>query len=187
LEQADSVPQLMPVREPLRFQASGIDLTIEPNRLPQLPGFGPYLERADLLALRFIADRTPQRPVYISRTAGSYHHQLGLEEQTLAQGLARKVIPKPDSSTADTVMIAGSGYLDVSRSLRLWESFEGPAAVIRKGDWVDPPSLSTVFGYIVAGGELAAALRARGDSARAQEIEDTVRTMAKVVRIDLTP
>lgn len=183
LDAVDSVPQLMPVREPLQFEAPGIRTTIDPARLPQLPGLGPYLERADLLVLRLIADRG-ERPVYFSRTTGRYPDLLGLEEQTLAQGLARKVIPRPTQGVQDTVLVEGSGYLDVERSLRLWTSFEGPAAIIRKGDWVDPPSLSTVFAYIVAGSELGSALRARGDTTRALEVEQTVRNIARAVRME---
>lgn len=64
-------------------------MTIDPRVLPQSRD-GGILERADLLLLRMIADSWPERPVYISRTAGAYGEMLGLGNHLLSQGLARK-------------------------------------------------------------------------------------------------
>ncbi|MCC6316808.1 MAG: DUF2723 domain-containing protein [Gemmatimonadaceae bacterium] len=181
LAEADSVPQYMVVPQPLRFQAKGLDLTIDPRRLPQVEG-GGLLERADLLVLRMIADTWPQRPLFISRTAGAYAETLGLGAHTLSQGLARKVIPAPVASR-DTVFVPGSGWLDVKRSMALWGSFGGPAAILRRNDWIDRPSLSTVYSYLVAGGELSDVLHYRGDSVAARGVADLVGRVARATRL----
>ncbi|MGQ0647165.1 MAG: glycosyltransferase family 117 protein [Gemmatimonadaceae bacterium] len=182
-DEADSVPAYLPVPQPLRFQQKGLDLTIDPRALPQT-GVGPILERSDLLVLRMIADSWPQRPIYISRTAGNYAEQLGLGHHMLAQGLARKVIQAPPVASADTVYVPGSGWFDVRRSRELWRDFTGPAAIVRRNDWVDRPSLSTVFSYLLAGGELADAMRARGDLVTSTQTIDTVTRLARAVRVE---
>ncbi|MBC7896779.1 MAG: DUF2723 domain-containing protein [Cytophagaceae bacterium] len=182
LTEADSVPPYMIVTQPLRFQAKGIDVTIDPRYLTQVQG-GGLLERADLLVLRMIADSWPERPIFISRTAGSYAQTLGLANHTLSQGLARKVVFTPTASP-DTVFIPGSGWLDVQRSRSLWSEFTGPAAIVKRNDWIDRPSLSTVYSYLVAGGELADVFQFRGDTARSREVADVVTRVARATRLE---
>jgi len=182
LEQADSVPQVMLVAEPLGFRANGLDVSIDPGALPQVQG-GGLLERADLLLLRMIADSWPERPIYISRTAGSYGQQLGLAEHLVSQGLARKLVLTPDTASADMIMVQGSGWFDVARSMALWDGFAGPEAIIRNGDWIDRPSLNSAYAYVFAGYELSEVLRFRGDSAAAAAVRGTVREMARAARM----
>ena len=182
LDEADSIPQYMFVSQPLRFQAKGLDITIDPRVLPQTRS-GGVLERADLLLLRMIADTWPQRPVYISRTAGSYGEMLGLGNNLLSQGLARKVVLAPDAS-ADTVFVPGSGWLDVRRTRALWEDFEGPAAIMKRNDWIDRPSVSIAYSYLVAGSELSSVLSERGDVAGGNTVLATMRQVARAVRVE---
>jgi len=181
LTEADSLPPYLLVTEPLRFRQKGLDLTIDPRRLPQVQG-GGLLERADLLVLRMIADSWPQRPLYISRTTGDYGMRMGLADHLLSQGLARKVVVAPASSSPDTVYVDGSGWLDVERSRALWmQDLTGPDAIVRRGDWVDRLSLSTPYAYLMAGSELAEALRLRRDLLASQQVFDTVTRVARAV------
>ncbi len=182
LEEADSVPQVMLVDKPVGFRANGLNLTIDPKALPQVQG-GGLLERADLLLLRMIADSWPERPIYISRTTGNYGEQLGLAPHLLSQGLARKLVLTPDTTSSDIVMVQGSGWFDLDRSKALWDTFAGPAAILKRGDWIDRPSLSSVYAYVLGGYELSEVMRFRGDSAGAATVRDTVREMARVTRI----
>lgn len=182
LEEADSVPPVMLVAEPVAFRANGLNLTINPKDLAQVQG-GGLLERADLLVLRMIADSWPERPIYISRTTGSYGQQLGLEPHLLSQGLARKVVLHPDSANSEVVMVQGSGWFDLTRSKALWDGFAGPAAILKRGDWIDRPSLSSVYAYVLGGYELSEVMRYRGDSAGAASVRATVREMARVTHI----
>jgi hypothetical protein len=172
----------MLVDQPLRLQAQGLDVTIDPRRLPQTPN-GGLLERADLIVLRMIADSGPHRAVYISRTAGSYGEMLGLGNHLLAQGLARKVVPALVASR-DTVYIPGSGWLDVNRTRALWNAFEGPAAIVKRNDWIDRPSVSIAYSYLVSGSELASLFSERRDVAASDSLFATIRQVARAVRVD---
>jgi len=90
----------------------------------------------------------------------------------------------PASSSPDTVYVDGSGWLDVERSRALWmQDLTGPDAIVRRGDWVDRPSLSTPYAYLMAGSELAEALRLRRDLLASQQVFDTVTRVARAVRL----
>jgi len=182
MDEADSVPQVLLVSQPMGFRANGLDLTIDPRGLQQVQG-GGLLERADLLLLRMIADSWPERPIYISRTTGSYGQQLGLGPHLVSQGLARKLVLAPDSSGGGLTMVEGSGWFDLARSRELWRGFGGPDAFVAFGQWVDRPSLSTVYAYLLAGFELSEVARFRGDSASAREVRATVERVARAVRV----
>ena len=182
LDEADSIPPYMLVAEPLRFQAKGLDIRIDPRMLPQTRG-GGILERSDLLVLRMIADTWPQRPVYISRTAGGYGETLGLGNNLLSQGLARKVVTAPVASR-DTVFVPGSGWLDIRRTRALWAGFEGPGAIVKRNNWIDRPSVSIAYSYLFAGSELASLLSERRDVAAADSVMATVRGVARAVGVE---
>ena len=182
MDEADSVPPMTVVSQPLAFRARGLDVTIDPAGLAQVQG-GGMLERADLLFLRMIADGWPERPIYISRTTGSYGQQLGLGPHLVSQGLARKLVLSPDSSDRNLVMVQGSGWFDLARSHALWEQFDGPAALVRRNDWVDRPSLSSVYAYVLGGVELAEVMQFRGDSAGASRVRGQVRAVARAARV----
>lgn len=182
LEEADALPPYMVVTRPLRFRANGLDVTIDPRALPQAMD-GGYLERADLIVLRILADTWPDRPLYISRSAGNYAARLGLGANTLAQGLARKVVLEPQVS-ADTAFIPGSGWIDVRRTAALWQAFEAPAAIVQRNDWVDGASIGVPYLYLATGMELHDALLANRD-ASADTVAAAVRAMAQALRFDL--
>jgi hypothetical protein len=182
LDEADSIPPYMIVPQPLRLEARGLDIRIDPRLLPQTRE-GGLLERGDLLVLRMIADTWPQRPIYISRTAGAYGEMLGLGNNLLSQGLARKVVATPVASR-DTVYVPGSGWVDIRRTHALWREFEGPAAIVRRNDWIDQPSISIAFSYLFAGSELASLLSERGEIATGDSVLAGVRQVARAVNMD---
>jgi hypothetical protein len=182
LDEADSIPQYMIVDQPLRFQSKGLDIRIDPRMLPQTRD-GGILERSDLLVLRMIADSWPQRPVYISRTAGSYGETLGLGNNLLSTGLARKVVPTPQASP-DTVYVPGSGWIDIRRTLALWRDFQGIPAIVRRNDWVDRPSVSIAYSYLFAGSELAGLLLEGKDVAAGDSVLADVRRVARAVGVE---
>jgi len=184
LAQADSLPEYVLVREPARFEKGELRATIDPRRLPPDGAGGGVLMRADIVVLRMIADSWPERPIYISRTTGNYSEQLGLSEHLLSQGLARKLVLPGAAAAAGAVYVEGSGWFDAERSKALWtDVFRGAAAVVKRGDWIDRPSVSIPFSYIIAGSELGEVLQARGDSSAAAKVLGTVREMARAVRV----
>ncbi|MGH7617545.1 MAG: glycosyltransferase family 117 protein [Gemmatimonadaceae bacterium] len=182
MQDADSVPAYYPLNAPMKFQSGGLSATIDPKNLDH-----GVLQRADLFVLRMIQDAWPQRPIYFARTSGGYARQLGLGDDVLTQGLAAKVFMPPASPEAvkDTVYIQGDGWLDIPRSDSLWTNvFKGPQSVIHTGDWIDRPSVGIPYLYVATGMELAEALKAHGQPARARQVFEKSKQIATVVRLD---
>ena len=181
LEEVDRLPQVQAVQQAVSFRHGTIDAVIDPRQLLTIQGT-PVLERADLIFFRMLMDNFPQRPVYISRTTGDYAERMGMGAFVASQGLARKVVG-PVTPSDSMVMVPGSGWMDVSRSAALWKEFRGPQALVDFGKWVDRPSVSTAFAYLLAGSELAEVLRARGDSGGTAVMRQ-VESVARAVRLD---
>ena len=133
-----------------------------------------------------IQDAWPQRPIYFARTSGGYARSLGLGDNVLTQGLASKLFIPPAANTAkDTVFVQGDGWFDLPRSDSLWKHvFVGPQSVLNTGDWIDRPSVGIPYLYVATGMELAEALKGRGDAARATEVFNTAKGIAKAVRLE---
>ena len=179
--QADSIPPIAPFTRASEFSKDSLRVVIDPRQTP-IEG---YLQRADLLVLTMIQDSWPQRPFYFSRTSGSYAQQLGMVNHTIAQGLAAKLFVPPKTASRDTIFIAEQGeWLDIPRTKALWDSvFMGPKALIRRGDWIDSPSVGIPYLYIATGATLAQILNDRGDGADALRVFETTRQVAEAVRI----
>jgi hypothetical protein len=164
-EQLSQVPEYLDVREPLAFDQGRIHAVIDPRRLE----VGVPL-RSDLLVLQMLKDNLGVRPFYISRTTAGYAQALGLDAYALTQGLVSKIAPEPLVATRDTVSIAGLGHVDVPRTLALWKSYGAPAAIKRRGDWVDRPSAGIPALYTMTALALGQALEQQGHVGDAQAI-----------------
>ena len=187
LAQADSIPDYVLLRQPMVLRKAGLTATVTPENLPRAGDGSGVLERKDIAVLRMIADSWPQRPIYFSRTTGNYAQSLGLSGFTLSQGLASKLFLPPASPPRDTVGIRGSGWFDLPRSRALFmDVYRGPRAIEKHGDWVDRPSVGIPLTYIFAAEELAAVLRAKGQSASAAAVLDTGARIAHAVHEDST-
>jgi len=162
-EQVSQVPDYLDVREPLRFDQGGIHAIIDPRRLEA----GVPL-RSDLLVLQMLKDNQGVRPFYISRSTAGYPQALGLDAYALTQGLATKIASTPLATSPDTVAVPGLGHIDVSRGLALWKSYRAPAAIIRRGDWVDRPSAGIPALYTITALALGQALEEQGRTRDAQ-------------------
>ena len=172
LTQVDSIPPVIGLDQPQTFKAGPLTATISQ----------PQLYKADLLVLYMIRDTWPQRPVYFSRTAGGYGQDLGLQQHLLTQGLARKLVATPPAQSRDTVLVQGEGFVDLKRTLALWNAFEGPKALIARNSWVDPPSVGIPNLYTISGIMLAEALERTGRSAEAQQVLTTAEGVARATR-----
>jgi hypothetical protein len=85
----------------------------------------------------------------------------------------------------DTVAVPGEGFVDVARSKALWTTvYEAPKAFIRRGDWVDQPSVMIPGLYVLHGSVLASVLQANGDAAGARAVEQTTRQVARVANLE---
>jgi hypothetical protein len=165
LEQLDAVPDYLDVREPQLFQHGAIRALVDPRRLE----FGVPL-RSDLLVLQMLKDNLGVRPLYISRTTGSYADALGLGDYALVQGLATKIVPEPVRASRDTIAVDGSGHVDVARTLALWKTYEGPEAIRRRGEWIDRPSAGIPALYTITALTLGQALAGQGRAQEAQGV-----------------
>jgi hypothetical protein len=184
LNEADSVPPYMLIKNPLSLKLGDISTTLDPKQL-QNDGQGTgFLQRADIFVLRMIADSWPERPVYFSRTSGGYARELGLGHNVLTQGLAARVFKPPTEPSADTTFHAQDGWMDVKRTRDLWDTvFEAPKALEKRGDWIDQPSSGIPLLYIYAGVELAEALRERDPAAAAKVLQQT-KGVARTLHMD---
>ena len=162
--QLDAVPDYVELREPQLFEQGGIRAVVDPRRLE----FGVPL-RADILVLQMLKDNLGVRPFYISRTTASYAQALGLGPYALVQGLVTRISPVAVGVGRDTVEIPGLGYLDVPRTTALWNQYRAPAAIIRRGDWVDRPSAGIPALYTATALVLAQAAELQGRTAEAEK------------------
>ena len=184
LDEADSVPPYWQIDKPMVFKAG---CHPEPNAACDIQAVIPphLLQRADLFVLRMIQDSYPNRPIYFSRTSGGYARELGLGDDVLTQGLAAKVFVPPKASNADTMNVAGDGWMDVKRTSELWNNdFQGAKAVIRAGDWIDQPSVGIPYLYVATGLELSEALRTENKVAQANQVWTTAKQVATAVHLD---
>jgi hypothetical protein len=165
MSQLDAIPDYVELREPQLFEQGGIRAVVDPRKLE----FGVPL-RADILVLQMLKDNVGVRPFYISRTTASYAQSLGLAPYALAQGLVTRISPAALAGGRDTMAVPGLGFLDVPRSAALWREYRAPAAIIRRGDWIDRPSVGIPALYTSTALVLAQAAELQGRTADAEKL-----------------
>ena len=175
--EADAVPLAMELREPQIFRKEGTDLTAVVR--PRDVGYGAMgLTRADLFVLYMVRDAFPQRPIFFSRTTGAYAEELGFGGNVLGTGLARKLLLQAPTASDSIRFIPGDGWFDLPSSLRMWESYEAPEEITRRGYWVDKPSANIPYLYIRSGFLLAQALYDAGREDEAHSVYEEIRLIA---------
>jgi hypothetical protein len=178
ISQLNAIPDYVDVREPQIFQQGGIRAVVDPRRLE----FGVPL-RSDILVLQMLKDNLGVRPFYISRTTANYAQALGLGDYALVQGLVTKISPAALGGTGDTLPVQGLGFLDVPRTTALWHEYRAPAAIIRRGDWVDRPSAGIPALYTSTALVLGQALEQQGRASDAQRIREAGLDIAEAAHV----
>ena len=179
LQQADAVPLYMELGSPQQFRACDVSAVIDPRNLQN-----QVLERADIMVLQMIKDNCGRRPMYFSRTSAGYGQSLGLGSYLLTQGLARKMLTYVPTPSRDTVVVPGDGFLDVTRTKRLWnEVYEAPKSLARRSGWPDQPSIGIPWLYLSTGATLGTALQLQGDMAGAQKVLEQTEAAARGVKL----
>ncbi len=164
--QSDSVPDIMELREPQAFTTGAIEGHLKAG----------YIERKEFLVLRLITDALPERPLYF--TLGSPYPKLfGIQRYIVTEGLVQRVMPVP---TADST----GRTLDVARSEALWKIYGGPAAIVRRGDWIDRASLATPIDYTLLGISLSDALESQGKKTDADRIRNQSIAIIQAARME---
>ncbi len=135
----DALPPFQQIEERMVFRAGDLRVVLPPR----------ILGRADIIALHLIQQNLGKRPVYFSRTTGSYADQMGLTPYLLGEGLVRRVMA--DSVTADstTIRMGPLGWVDLLRTdSLLFEAYHPEAAArARPRGWIDPPSEGILWLY----------------------------------------
>ena len=173
-----AIPEYIDVREPQVFQAGTLRAIVDPRQLE----LGVPV-RGDLMVLRLIRDNLGDRPIYLARTSGNYVQALGLAPYAVMQGLAFKITATPVAPSPNLLPATGGIHIDVSRTRELWKGFGAPAAIVRRGDWVDRPSVGIPFVYISTALMLSDAVLAQGDSAEALRLRKTAVRVAEATRL----
>lgn len=172
-EEADRLPLYQEINTPQTFSKGELRATIQPQ----------VLTRADILVLRMILDNS-ERAIHFSRTSGGLAEQLGLGAYVVMQGHSRKLMPSAVTEGNGIVRIPGEGFVDVDRSIALWREFKTPASLIRRGDWVDQPSVG-LPGLVTNTGIITAeALSRTGNTVVADSVIATVRELAAAMRFN---
>ncbi|MGI8547123.1 MAG: glycosyltransferase family 117 protein [Gemmatimonadaceae bacterium] len=159
--QADAIPDYMELSSAQLFRSGAIEGRLAPG----------YITRPEILVLRLLTDALPERPIYFS-PGSPYVQRLGLGHYIIRQGLLEHMSPTPIGDSTGAA-------LDIPRSLALWNSYLGPAAIIRRGDWVDRASLVTPIDYALLGLNLSGALAQQGNNGQARPVQETT---VKVIR-----
>lgn len=174
-DEADALPLAIQTPQNAAFQKDGI---IAQPRAPQLM-------KADQMIYFMLRDAYPERPMYFSRTAGSYPYELGLERYVVTQGLAKKLMPNPVVPSANIVMVPGEGLMDVERSKELWSSvFKAPTSLSKRNGWVDDASVGIPDLYVITGVTIAEGLASTGKAAASDSLYQQSRAIATAMRRD---
>jgi hypothetical protein len=173
MQELDAIPLGIQLSQPQTFQSGPLTATIT----------SPQLYRADLLVLYMIRDAWPERPLYLSRTAGGYGQDLGIAQNLLTQGLAKKLVPTEPVPGRDTVVVPGEGFVDLKRSTALWNTvFTAPKSLVRRGDWVDTPSVGIPDLYTITALVLAEGMQRSGRPAEAGQFMKDAQAVAAATR-----
>jgi hypothetical protein len=142
-----------------------------------------FLQKADVLVLQMIKDS--RRPVYFSRTSASYAFEtLGLGSYLVTEGLARRVNTDSVKVGNGIVEVPGDGFMDQRRTEALWKEFKAPEALVRKGSWVDKPSVGIPFLYVHLGYLLSDTQRTQGKTSEANATFARANAVAKAARLE---
>jgi len=164
----DSLPPYILFDQAVAGAIGPIQVTIDPRALGR-----PYLGRSDLAVLQIIKDQLGKRPIYFSTSTATIPDQLGLSPYLVNEGLVRRLKPAAVTPSDSVRLLEGRGFVNVPRLKRLaFEVYRGGEASARPRPrgWVDTPSQSSLFGYVLVYDTIAAALREREPALAAQAI-----------------
>src|SRR5262249_57955219 len=120
----------------------GVQVTLDPEQIHPIASGQGYLEKADIVVLEAIRDQIGKRPVYFSRTVGTYADEFGLTPYLEGHGFARALRQTPLAQNDSIQGMQGFGFVNVARSRALgFDVYHyGAAARARPRGWVDRPS-----------------------------------------------
>ena len=167
--QLDSLQLYYPFDKRQSLTFGSVQLTLDPEQIHPLGNGQGYLEKADVVVLEAMRDQLGKRPIYFSRTVGTYADEFGLTPYLEGQGFARALRLQTLVASDSIVALAGFGWVNLARSKAL--AFDvyhaSSAARLRPRGWVDRPSEGILVTYGLIYQVLGQALQPKDpDSAR---------------------
>jgi len=167
-----------------------VQVTLDPDQVHPLGNGQGYLERADVVVLGAIRDQLGKRPIYFSRTVGTYADEFGLTPWLEGNGFARALRQTPLAQNDSIQGMQGFGFVNVARSRALgFDVYHyGAAARARPRGWVDRPSEGILVTYGLIYEVLAQALQ-RSDppaATRAIAIADSITKNSREFRASVS-
>jgi hypothetical protein len=172
LDQADALPEVIALPQAQLFKKDAIEAVI--------PAGDFY--RDQIIVLRVIQDGYPNRPLYF--TSGSYPRSLGLSKYVANQGLVSKLFPTPIVADKRFIEIPGYGFFDLPRTDSLWNSYAAPAALLKRGEWVDKASSDIPLRYVITAALLSDISKSQGDSVAGAKYLQSAIAMARAARVE---
>jgi hypothetical protein len=173
IEEADAVPPYMEFAQPQTFKKDSITAVLKP---------GVY-SRDQIIVLRMIHDAFPQRPMYFS--SSGYGQGLGLGAYLVQEGILTKLNPVPPPVSPRYVPVPGFGAIDLTNSMKLWDSvYVAPKTLIAMDRWVDRASSDIPLRYVVTGAVLGEALVQHGDTAAGDRAMKRAQALANAARLN---
>jgi len=189
--QLDSLQLYYPFdrRQSLTFGA--IQVTLDPEQIHPLGNGQGYLEKADVVVLEAMRDQIGKRPIYFSRTVGTYADEFGLTPYLEGQGFARALRPQTLVASDSIVALPGFGWVNVARSKALaFDVYHAASASRpRPRGWVDRPSEGILVTYGLIYQVLGQALQAKDPASaqRAIALADSITKNSSDFRTALAP
>ena len=172
-EQLASLQQYYVLQDKRTVRLGTIDVTLDPQMLQR-----PYIERADVAVLQIIKDQLGKRPIYFSRTVGSYADQFGLTSRLEGQGFGRALREREVQASDSIKAVPSLGWVNTKRTTSLlFDVYHAESAArLRPRGWVDQPSEGILTTYGVLYYALAQELQATNPTlaARAQAVAGAV-------------
>jgi hypothetical protein len=174
----DSMQLYYPLDKKQVLTFGNVQVTLDPDHVHPLGSGQGYLERADVVVLGAIRDQIGKRPIYFSRTVGTYADDFGLTPWLEGNGFARALRLAPLVQNDSIQGLPGFGFVNVARSKALGFDVYHYAAAARHRPrgWVDRPSEGILVTYGLIYEVLAQTLQ-KSDSvsaARSLAIADSI-------------
>ena len=145
--QMDSLEQYYVLQHKDSVRVGSFWVTLDPQQIGR-----PYIERADVAVLRIMMDQIGKRPIYFSRTVGSYADQFGLTARLEGNGFGRALRERELQPSDSIKAVPSLGWVNVKRSQALlFDVYHAESAArARPRGWVDQPSegILTTYGVI---------------------------------------
>ena len=172
IQEADALPEVIALPQAQLFKKNDIEAVI--------PAGDFYKDQ--IIVLRVIQDGYPDRPLYF--TSGSYPRSLGLGKYVASQGLVSKLFPTPIVADKRFIEIPGYGFFDLPRTDSLWKDYKAPAALLKRGEWVDKASSDIPLRYVITAALLSDISKTQGDSVAGSKYMKTAIDMARAARVE---